>query len=80
MLAEVTLSKLLSVDMFPDGNASVARLLVQKLIPAVAPDMQGREDVVITRFNYGALDRETNTTRLRTQQHCGWRAQQRQSG
>lgn len=65
MLAEVTLSKLLSVDMFPDGNASVARLLVQKLIPAVAPDMQGREDVVITRFNYGALDRETNTTRLR---------------
>jgi len=56
MLAEVTLSKLLSVDMFPDGNASVARLLVQKLIPAVAPDMQGREDVVITRFNYGALD------------------------
>ena len=65
MLAEVTLSKLLSVDMFPDGNASVARLLVQKLIPAVAPDMQGREDVVITRFNYGALDRDTNTTRLR---------------
>ena len=65
MLAEVTLSKLLSVDMFPDGNASVARLLVQKLIPTVAPDMQGREDVVITRFNYGALDRETNTTRLR---------------
>ena len=65
MLAEVTLSKLLSVDMFPDGNASVARLLVQKLIPEVAPDMQGREDVVITRFNYGALDRETNTTRLR---------------
>ena len=65
MLAEVTLSKLLSVDMFPDGNASVARLLVQKLIPAVAPDMQGREDVVITRFNYSALDRETNTTRLR---------------
>ena len=65
MLAEVTLSKLLSVDMFPDCNASVARLLVQKLIPAVAPDMQGREDVVITRFNYGALDRETNTTRLR---------------
>ena len=65
MLAEVTLSKLLSVDMFPDGNASVARLLVQKLIPAVAPDMQGREDVVITRFNYSALDRDTNTTRLR---------------
>ena len=65
MVAEVTLSTLLSVDMFPDGNASVARLLVQKLIPAVAPDMQGREDVVITRFNYSALDRETNTTRLR---------------
>jgi spermidine dehydrogenase len=27
--------------------------------------MQGREDVAITRFNYSALDRDTNTTRLR---------------
>ena len=37
--------------MFPDGNASVARLLVQKMIPQVAPGMKGVEDVAITRFD-----------------------------
>jgi spermidine dehydrogenase len=42
--------------MFPDGNASVARLLVQKLIPSVVPNMKGFEDVVAAQFNYGALD------------------------
>ena len=53
------------VRMFPDGNASVARLLVQKLIPAVAPEMEGFEDVAITRFNYGALDQAEQSTRIR---------------
>ena len=46
------------VRMFPDGNASVARLLVHKLIPAVARNMKGPEDVAIARFDYGALDPE----------------------
>ncbi|MEH6551061.1 MAG: hypothetical protein V7711_14250 [Pseudomonadales bacterium] len=53
------------VRMFPDGNASVARLLVQKLIPGVAPDMKGPEDVAVARFNYDALDQEDQATRLR---------------
>lgn len=61
----VFLESLLEVRMFPDGNASVARLLVQKLIPAVAPNMKGPEDVAIARFDYSALDRESNATRLR---------------
>ena len=51
--------------MFPDGNASVARLLVQKLIPGVAPNMKGPEDVTITHFDYSALDRENQNTRMR---------------
>tara|TARA_B100002003_G_scaffold245259_1_gene272766 strand:- start:328 stop:1233 length:906 start_codon:yes stop_codon:yes gene_type:complete len=51
--------------MFPDGNASVARLLVQKLIPGVAPDMTGPEDVAAAHFEYGALDRENQATRMR---------------
>jgi spermidine dehydrogenase len=59
------MDSLLSVRMFPDGNASVARLLVHKLIPGVAPDMRGPEDVAIARFNYDALDRENQATRLR---------------
>jgi spermidine dehydrogenase len=61
----VFLDSLLEVRMFPDGNASVARLLVQKLIPDVAPDMTGPEDVAIARFDYGALDKENQVTRLR---------------
>ena len=59
------LDSLLEVRMFPDGNASVARLLVHKLIPGVAPDMKGPEDVAIARFDYDALDRENQMTRLR---------------
>ena len=64
-LAEWVLDSLLSVTMFPDGNASVARLLVQKLIPAAAPGMQGTQDVAIAHFNYSALDQEDHPTRLR---------------
>jgi spermidine dehydrogenase len=59
------MGSLLETRMFPDGNASVARLLVQKLIPGVAPDMKGPEDVAIARFDYGALDQENQVTRLR---------------
>ena len=40
---------------FPDGNASVARLLVHKLIPAVAPETQGFADIAISRFDYGSI-------------------------
>jgi spermidine dehydrogenase len=50
---------------FADGNASVARMLVHKLIPAVAPDSSGFEDIATSRFIYEALDRDDNTTRLR---------------
>jgi spermidine dehydrogenase len=64
-LAEWVLDSLLSVTMFPDGNASVARLLVQKLIPAAAPGMQGTQDVAIAHFNYSALDQQDHPTRLR---------------
>ena len=53
------------IRMFPDGNASVARLLVQKLIPVVAPDMKGFEDVAVTRFDYAALDQEGQAVRIR---------------
>ncbi len=59
------MDSLLNVRMFPDGNASVARLIVQKLVPAVAPDMKGTEDVARARFNYEALDRADQPTRIR---------------
>ncbi len=50
---------------FPDGNASLARLLVHKLIPAVAPDTIGFDDIAVSRFDYAALDQKTHSLRLR---------------
>jgi spermidine dehydrogenase len=49
---------------FPDGNASVARLLVRKLIPSAMPGMT-MEDVVTTRADYTKLDEEGSPTRIR---------------
>lgn len=50
---------------FPDGNASVARLLVHKLIPTVAPAAKGFSDIAASHFDYGALDRADHAVRLR---------------
>lgn len=50
--------------MFPDGNASVARLFVRKLIPSVAPG-NSMQDLVSARFDYSQLDRAGAPVRLR---------------
>jgi len=50
---------------FPDGNASIARLLVQKLIPAVAPESRGFNDIATSQFNYEMLDVEQHAVRVR---------------
>jgi spermidine dehydrogenase len=49
---------------FPDGNASVARLLVRSLIPAAIPGST-MEDVVTAKADYSQLDRSENGVRLR---------------
>ncbi len=49
---------------FPDGNASIARLIVRSLIPEVAPGST-MEDVVDAPFDYGKLDREGSAVRVR---------------
>jgi spermidine dehydrogenase len=49
---------------FPDGNASIARLLTRSLIPGVAPGT-GMEDIVTARFDYSRLDRADSAARLR---------------
>ena len=64
-LAAMMIGGVAEIRMFPDGNASVARLIVQKLIPSVAPNMEGIADVAVAQFNYGALDRENQSVRLR---------------
>ena len=49
---------------FPDGNASVARLLVRALIPGVIPG-ETMEDVVTARADYSKLDQPDARVRLR---------------
>src|SRR5262249_9381877 len=49
---------------FPDGNASVARLLVRQLIPAAVPG-RTMDDVTTARANYAALDRADSAARIR---------------
>jgi spermidine dehydrogenase len=54
--------------MFPDGNSSIARLLVRSLIPASFPDMAADADphgVVTARLDYAALDAPASPARLR---------------
>jgi spermidine dehydrogenase len=49
---------------YPDGNASLARMLVRRLVPeAVGGDTM--EDVVTARARYDALDRAENGVRIR---------------
>lgn len=66
---------------FPDGNASIARLLVRDLIPAAAPhgrgpgrgprhgprreEAKGMDDIVLARFDYSKLDVPGAPVRLR---------------
>jgi len=49
---------------FPDGNASVARLLVRSLNPQAVPGTSA-EDVATARIDYTKLDRPDHTIRIR---------------
>jgi spermidine dehydrogenase len=49
---------------FPDGNASIARLLVRSLIPGAVPG-QTMDDVVSTRADYARLDDAKGPVRIR---------------
>jgi spermidine dehydrogenase len=49
---------------FPDGNASIARLLVRKLIPAAIPG-SSTADVVLAKANYARLDEPSSGARIR---------------
>ena len=49
---------------FPDGNASIARLLVRKLIPEAIPG-NSWTDVVPARANYAKLDQAGSPVRIR---------------
>jgi spermidine dehydrogenase len=49
---------------FPDGNASIARLLVRRLIPHAIPG-QSLKDLLSARANYARLDESRSHVRIR---------------
>ena len=49
---------------FPDGNASIARLLVRKLIPEAIPGKTS-SDIVLAKANYAKLDNSNSPVRIR---------------
>ena len=49
---------------FPDGNASIARLLVRALIPGCAPG-NTMEDIVPAKMDYAKLDDASSAVRIR---------------
>ncbi len=49
---------------FPDGNASLTRLMVRRLIPAVASGTT-MDDIVLAKFDYQQLDQPGHNVRLR---------------
>jgi spermidine dehydrogenase len=49
---------------FPDGNASIARMLVRSLVPGVLPG-NTMEDIVTARANYARLDDPASRIRIR---------------
>lgn len=49
---------------FPDGNASIARLLVRRLMPTALAGST-MEDSLTARLDYAKLDEDSATTRLR---------------
>jgi spermidine dehydrogenase len=49
---------------FPDGNASIARLLVRDLTPDAMPG-HTMEDVVVAKADYSRLDRDPSPVRIR---------------
>jgi spermidine dehydrogenase len=50
---------------FPDGNASIARLLVARLVPAVIPGNQSMDTIVKAPVAYDRLDSPESGVRIR---------------
>lgn len=49
---------------FPEGNATIARMIVRDLIPG-ALNSDGLSDALVRRVNYEVLDQEANAVRIR---------------
>ena len=66
---------------FPDGNASIARMLVRALIPGIAPG-NSMKDIVLAKMDYSKLDDAASAVRIRlnstvvnARNHAGMKAE-----
>jgi spermidine dehydrogenase len=50
---------------FPDGNATIARLLVDRLVPAAVSGTHDMDSIVTAQINYGKLDGADTSVRIR---------------
>jgi spermidine dehydrogenase len=55
------------ISHFSDGNATVARLLVRKMLPAVSSGGSTQEDGITAPFDYSRLDLHDSPLRIRLQ-------------
>jgi len=52
------------IEHYPDGNATIARSLVKKMIPNIGPG-ESAEEIVLSKFNYAEIDKPSNSVRVR---------------
>jgi spermidine dehydrogenase len=50
---------------FPDGNATLARLLVERMVPGVFEGKHTPESIVLAKADYGKLDEKGKSVRIR---------------
>lgn len=61
-----------ATQMFPDGNASIARLIVKTLLPEAIAGNASVEDVFRNRVTFAALDRAGTSARIRLESTAIW--------
>ena len=59
-------------QMFPDGNAGIARLITKTLIPESIPGDRSPQGVSRSRVNFAALDRAGSQSRIRLDSTAVW--------
>lgn len=60
------------VQMFPDGNSGIARLIVKTLIPEAIAGERSLENICRNNVNFAALDRAGVSTRVRLSSTAVW--------
>lgn len=71
-LPALDISEETGVQMFPDGNSGIARLIVKTLIPESIAGDRSLENISRNRVDFAALDRSGAATRIRLNSTAVW--------